>query len=134
VQHRPSYWCPGGPASQLVLVSPLISILQSVQEQQSIHRASTELAVCLQYCQQWRRNAMADPNSAVTPLLLNPSPRCYRYVSFHPRGITAMFDPITAVNPRIPRYSRNPHYRAALYPVYAAKVKLRDCSSTCYAT
>jgi len=32
----------------------------------------------------------------------------------HPRGITAMFDPIIAVNPRIPRYSRNPHYRAAL--------------------
>jgi len=47
---------------------------------------------------------MADPNSAVTPLLLIPS-----------RGITAMFDPITAEKPRIPRYSRNPHYRTALY-------------------
>ena len=70
-----SWW----PGSQLVLVSPLLSLLQSVQEQQSIHRASTELVVCLQYCQQWRRNAMADPNSAVTPLLLIPSLRCYRY-------------------------------------------------------
>jgi len=32
----------------------------------------------------------------------------------HPHGITANVVPITAVSPRLPRYSRHPHYRADL--------------------
>jgi len=32
----------------------------------------------------------------------------------HPHGITVNVVPIIAVSPRLPRYSRRPHYRADL--------------------
>ena len=53
--------------------------------------------------------------SVVTPYWSSPSPRCYR--NGHPqyRGITANFTFVTADFPRLPRYYRCPHYRAALY-------------------
>ena len=108
VQQRLSYYCPGiCPSIPARFSETLLDLLQSMQQQQSIHRASTvrRLLTVLS----------ADPNCAVTPLLLIPSPLYYCYVWFHSQGITAMFDPITAVNPHIPWYSRNPHYRAALY-------------------
>jgi len=46
---------------------------------------------------------------------LSPSPRCYRWLCPHPRGITVTFVPITAVLPQLPRWNRCPHPHAALY-------------------
>jgi len=45
----------------------------------------------------------------------SPSPRWPRETWPRPRGITFNVVPITAVSPRLPRYSRRHHYRTDLY-------------------
>jgi len=75
-----------------------------------------------QYCQQWRRNAMADPDSAVTPSLPIPSPRYYRHARPHYRGKPAVRGyrgipaiPIQSINQSLfVSGNKNPYYRAAL--------------------
>jgi len=51
----------------------------------------------------------------VIPWNKQPFPRYYRNFSHHYRGITAAVGSSNAGKPRLPRYSRHPHYCAALY-------------------
>ena len=53
--------------------------------------------------------------TAVLQQHVSPFPRNYRDLRPHLRGVTVRSVPITAEYPRLPRYYRDPHPRAALY-------------------
>ena len=59
--------------------------------------------------------------TAVLPQHVSPFPRNYRDLRPHPRGVTVRYVPITAEYPRLPRYYRDPHPRAALYYQHAPR-------------
>jgi len=52
--------------------------------------------------------------TAVLPQHVSPFPQNYRDLRPHPRGVTVRSVPITTEYPRLPRYYRDPHPRAAL--------------------
>jgi len=101
---------------------------QSMDEQQSIYTVSTEIWPSVWQSQpSQQKNSRSDDVLAagtasgcwatweLVKLSQKPFPRYYRNLRHHYRGITAAVASITAVNPRLPRYYRCPHYRAGLY-------------------
>jgi len=56
--------------------------------------------------------------TAVLPQHVSPFPRNYREVCPHPHSVTVRSVPITTEYPRLLRYYRDPHPRAALYPLH----------------
>jgi len=55
--------------------------------------------------------------TAVLPQQVSPFPRNYRDLRPHPHSVTVRSVPIAAEYPRLPRYYRDPHPRAALQSV-----------------